>query len=89
MNPLLHIAGALAISGDGAFMAAIPPSAAHCYILELVAGNHIIQHAAVKPETPPEPSRGSDVQRTHCALSYSGNHVAVAVSNGYVWVFDR
>ena len=89
MSPLLHNAGALAISGDGAFMAAIPPSATHCYILELVAGSHIIQHAAVKPETPPESSRGSDVQHMHCALSYSGSHVAVAISNGYVWVFDR
>ena len=69
-------------------MAAIPPSASQCSILEIVHGSHIRQHEAFKLDFAPRLQSAGKFTPL-CALSSSGCYLAVTVNDGYVSVYER
>ncbi len=78
-------AGALALSGDGNVMAAIPPMASHCSVLELEHGSHLRQDSLIKPGSS---QKGPNVAPL-CALSESRAYLAVTFNDGFVSICAR
>ena len=81
-------AGAIAVSGDGGSVAAIPPSARQCVVLELSHGSTIRRQTVLEPEKTASP-QSSPTWVRHCALSRSGTLTALPFGDGRVSVYDR
>ena len=69
---LAYCAGAITGSGDGATVAAIPPSARQCFLLELSHGSVIRRQTVLEPEKSASP-QSSLTCVGHCALSRPRN----------------
>ncbi len=84
-NQCVSCAGALALSGDGNTVAAMPPRATPCSVLDLEHGSHLRQHSLIKPGSN---QKGTDVAPL-CALSKSGEYLAVTFNDGFVSICKR
>ena len=81
-------AGAIAVSGDGGSVAAFPPSARQCSVLEVSHGSVIRRQTVLEPVTPAGPQSSLTWVR-HCALSRSGTLTALTLGDGLVNMYDR
>ena len=85
---LAMCAGAIAVSGDGGSVAAIPPSVRQCVVLELSHGSVIRRQTGLEPDKTVSPQSSLTWVR-HCALSRSGTLAALHLGDGRVSVYDR
>ena len=66
-------------------MAAIPPMATHCSVLDLEHGSHLRQDSLIEPGSIQRVANVAPV----CALSKSGAYLAVTFNDGFVSICNR